>query len=489
MAFPPSIGVDEQTHRARAAQRVWEATSIRQRLCHIRSLRRLLVTECDALCAAIGQEIGKTTAESIGSEVLPTAEACLFLEREAARLLRPHTVPRRNRPLWLWRQRDVIHRRPRGVIGIIGTWNYPFFLSGVQIVQALTAGNAVLWKPSEVAPAVAALLHSLILKAGFPADLLQVMPATREAGAQLAEAAVDHVVFTGGVEVGRRLAARLGERLVSSTLELSGCDAQFVLDDADVQLAARAAWFGSTINRGQTCVAVRRSFVARAVYPAFCAALKPLAESAQPRHLATPSQAEQGRRLVAAALADGAKLLGPPEQAPAADPMAMMQAVLIDARAEMAVCREASFAPVLSVLPFDTLDEALAMVVQCPYRLGASVFTGSPARAEPIATRVRSGMVTVNDVLVPTSHPATPFGGNGDSGWGVTQGAEGLLDMTVPQVVSARGGTWRPHYNLTTPGAPSQEELLRGLLESAHAPTLWRRWRGWRRLLRALWRG
>src|SRR5205823_10410343 len=112
--------------------------------------------------------------------------------------------------------------------------------------------------------------------------LVQMLPATRETGATVAEADVDHVVFTGSAATGRKLAARLGERLVSSTLELSGCDAMFVLPDADVNLAARAAWFGATVNRGQTCTAVRRAVVQRAVYPAFAESLQQPLATAKP---------------------------------------------------------------------------------------------------------------------------------------------------------------------------------------------------------------
>jgi aldehyde dehydrogenase (NAD+) len=125
----------------------------------------------------------------------------------------------------------------------------------------------------------------------------------------------------------------------------------------------------------------------------------------------------------------------------------------------------------------------------CPYGLGASVFTRNPERGAALAARLRAGMVTINDVVLSTAHPATPFGGRGDSGWGVTQGAEGLLELTVPQVLSVRGGTFRPHYDLAVGKGAAQGELLRGFLESGHAPTFGGRCRGWWRLLRALWRG
>jgi len=474
--------LDDQLIQARAAQAAWSRLTVRQRLPLIRAFRHLLVSECDRLCAAVARDVGKPAEETLACEILPLADACLFLEREAARLLRPRQVPRRLRPLWLWGQRDAVHRRPRGVVGIIGTWNYPLFLNGTQIIQTLTAGNAVLWKPSEVAPASAAALHALLMRAGFPTNLFLLLEATREAGQALTDAAVDHVVFTGSASTGRAIARKLGERLISSTLELSGCDAQFVLEDADVPLAARAMWFGATLNRGQTCLAVRRAFVQRPVYASFCAALREWAERANPVRLALPAQAHLAERLVRDALANGGRLL---VDAPPGNDDACMTRVVLDARPEMPLCQEASFAPVAAVLPFDSLDEALRMESLCPYALGASIFTRDERRAIQLAAKLRVGMVAINDVIVSTAHPATPFGGSGATGWGVTQGAEGLLEMTLPQVVSVRGGRFRPHYEFALgPGAGRQAEMLHGLLESAHASTLGQRLRGWWRLLR-----
>jgi aldehyde dehydrogenase (NAD+) len=165
-------------------------------------------------------------------------------------------------------------------------------------------------------------------------------------------------------------------------------------------------------------------------------------------------------------------------------------AVVVDATPEMALCREAAFAPVMAVLPFDTPEEALRLDQSCPYALAASVFTRDVAQAEHLAARLRAGMVTVNDVIVPTAHPATPFGGRGESGWGITQGAEGLLAMTVSQTVSVRGGTFRPHYDSSTAGKEEAlEAFLSAMLEATHGPGLAARVRGWWRVARAMWRG
>ena len=486
----PSVAVGEQIERIGSAQSAWARVPIHERLRPVTAFRRLLIDECDALCEAVRCDLGKSAEETIGGDLLPLADACRFLEREAAHVLRPRRVPGAQRPLWLWGQTDTVYRRPRGVVGVIGTWNYPLLLNGVQIVQALTAGNGVLWKPSEVAPASAAALQGMVQRAGFPDGLFQCMEATREAGQALTDAAVDHVVFTGSAAVGKRIAAHLGERLISSTLELSGCDAMFVLEDADVKMAARAAWFGATVNRGQTCIAVRRAFVHRSLYPAFCDLLKEMASTATPLKLALPGQVQYAERLVREAVADGGRLLTPGVAPTNGDRAAFLPTVVVDARPESSLCREASFAPVMAVIPFDALETALDMHGRSSYGLGASIFTRDMTRAVGLAALLPTGMVAVNDVIVPTAHPATPFGGVGASGWGATQGAEGLLEMTTPQVVSLRGGAFRPHYELAAgKSAGKQEELVRGLLESAHAPTFGRRLRGWRRLISALWRG
>jgi aldehyde dehydrogenase (NAD+) len=485
----PSTGVNDLVARARTAQEAWVRLPVRERLRPVRAIRHMLATEYESLCDAVARDIGKSAEECIGGDILPFAEACRFLEKRANSILAPRRVSIGTRPSWMFGQVDTIHRRPRGVVGIIGTWNYPLYLNGVQIVQATTAGNAVIWKPSEVAPSSATALIKLVERAGYPKDLVLFMEATREGGPAMAEADVDHVIFTGHADTGRRLARRLGERLISSTLELSGLDAEFVLEDANVELAARAAWFGATMNRGQTCLAVRRVFVQRQNYPAFCEAMRNLATGATPVRTALPAAADQANRLVREAVASGARVAWEPSSA-SVESGTMIPTAVLDVKPEMGICREATFAPVLAVIPFNDTDDALAMEAQCSYALGASVFTGTRAKAENIASHLRTGSVAINDVIANTGHPGTPFGGRGISGWGVTQGPEGLLELTIPQVVSHKGGTLRPHYDMSIDISAgrtkaSHGELMRGLLESGHAPTLGGKWKGLRRMLPA----
>jgi acyl-CoA reductase-like NAD-dependent aldehyde dehydrogenase len=473
--------------RCRAARRAWAARPLRDRLACVRRLRQEIAADADRLCLSTTQDVGRSADEVLGTDVLPTADALRFLERHAARVLRPRRVPGRLRPWWLFGERETVHRRPIGVVGVIGTWNYPVLLNVVPIAQALAAGNGVLWKPSELSATVSEVIHTIFLSAGFPPDLFIRLPATREAGAQLLEADVDHVVFTGSVEVGRKIATRCAERLIPTTLELSGCDALFVLDDADTSLAAKAAWYGATLNLGQTCLAVRRAFVHRSRYDAFVDVLRPLVEPTRTEPLALISQATQAERLVADAVKRGAAVLGSDEVPTALDePPRFRPTVLIGASPGMAVCREPSFAPLLAVIPFDNESELLTHIEANALGLGASVFTSSPRRAMNLAEQLRVGNVSVNDVIVGTAHPGVPFGGVRQSGWGVTRGEEGLLGMTVPQVVTVRSGKFRPHYGPTDD--PAIAETLRGLLAWGHAARGRDRRAGLRRMVRGLWR-
>jgi acyl-CoA reductase-like NAD-dependent aldehyde dehydrogenase len=467
---------------ARRAHESWKLVPIRERLRLVRDLRALLVERTDAICAAVADDIARPAVEVIASELLATAAALKFLEKRAAKLLAPRRVPWRDQPAWLFGCRDAVHRRPWGAVGVIGTWNYPVYLNVGQIAQALVAGNAVLWKPSENAPRTAELTQSLFREAGFPADLLQMLPATRDAGPRLAETGIDYVVFTGSDGVGRKLASRLGERLVPSTLELSGCDAMFVLADADVEMAAKAAWFGVSLNRGQTCIAVRRIFVQRERLEAFVSALRPLVR-AESVGLVLESQNAQAERLIEDAVKRGASVLA---NRGCEGWDGVHPTFLLNASPDAALCREACFAPVAAVVPFDTVEEAVAMAKQSPFGLSASIFSADAEGAEQLAALIPSGSVVINDVLAPTAHPATPFGGRGASGWGVTQGPEGLLAMTVPQVVTVRRGRMRVHFDEAANPDPATEGILRGLMKWTHARGLRAKLSGLGELIRGI---
>lgn len=471
----------------RQRQAAWATTPIKQRLTLIRNLRQLLPAMEDEFAQALQADIRKPRGETIAAELLPVGGACRFLEKRAASILRPKSVSFFDTPNWLLGEKDSITRKPRGIVGIIGTWNYPLFLNGVQLVHALAAGNAVIWKPSELTPRTAEVTAQWLRRAGISDDLVHILPAEREWGVKLAEADIDYVVFTGHDTTGRKLAARLGERLIPSTLELSGHDASLILPDANLDLAARGIYFGTTVNSGQTCVSSRRLFVPRQVLTALQDKLIALFDK-QPmqRTLAMANQQAHVNKLIQAATADGARILIPKTgQLPGQDGVPI---ILTEVRPEMAICNEALFAPVSMIIPYEELSEALAGIKRSDYGLAFSIYTQDLAQAKALIAQLPCGLATINDAVAAVGHPATPFGGVGRSGWGITQGAEGLLEMTTPQVISQRGGTFRPHFDPMGSSPATNDAVLSQMLRWENSPTFWQRTSSFFGLLRAAMR-
>lgn len=462
----------------RIAQSQWEQLAIKDKLKKIQKFRHLLVEHRQRIAEALFLDSGKPYEEALGAEILPLAEACKFLEKNAAHLLRPRKIRLRDTPWWLFLQKSKVHRKARGVVGIIGTWNYPLFLNGVQIIQALVAGNGVVWKPSENAQKTNTILAELLL-ATFPQHLFKELSSARESGPVLIDSNIDFVVMTGSVETGKAIAKKCAERLIPSTLELSGIDSLLLLEDGNVDLAVSAAWFGATINAGQTCMASRRFLIPETMLDKISQKLLELAVSFKPRKILLESQAECALPLIESALAEGAELLWPLNKSNIWREGIFDACILINIRQEMRICNEALFAPVLSVLTYKTIEDAIRISNACPFGLCASIFTSNHELAEKTALDLKVGSVSINDAIVPHAHPATPFGGVGLSGWGATQGEEGLLEMTRPMSISVVRGKFRPHYELATPKAADSIPIVEGILLAIHSPNWIGRIKGW----------
>lgn len=415
---PPPLSWDS----ARAAQAQWAARPLRERLRVIRALRHRIAAGARDLARAAGAD--RPEAEVLSAEIVPLAEACRFLEREAPRLLATRRLGAAGRPAWLAGVEAEVRREPVGLVLVIAPSNNLVFLPGTQTAQALAAGNAVLWKPGRNGLAAARVFAALAAEAGLPAGLLTVLGEAPEAAREAIAAGVDKVLFTGASSTGREVLAGLAHRLTPAALELSGCDALFVLPGADLDRVARAVRFGVTLNGGATCIAPRRIFVPHALAPAL---------------------EEKLRRLDEDLFAPG-------------------------------------FAPGVSLIRVAGPEEALEAAAASPYALGASIF-GPEEAAFAFAARVRAGSVVVNDLIVPTADPRLPFGGRGESGYGVTRGAEGLLELTVLKTVSVRRGRRLPH--LEEPHS-RDAELFRAYLTLVHAGGLRARLRGAADLMRSL---
>jgi acyl-CoA reductase-like NAD-dependent aldehyde dehydrogenase len=347
---------------------------------------------------------------------------------------------------------------------IIAPSNYPVFLAGVQLLQALTAGNAVLLKPGDGSSAAGVALTRICGAAGLDPHLIRVLPEAPTSVQDAIEAGVDKVILTGKAETGVAVLAELAPHLTPATLELSGCDAAFVREDADIDLAATALQYSLRLNGGATCMAPRRVFVARALANALETRLAHLVRQLPPFPV-TPAMSSRVQHLVAEACSQGARHLS----GTYCPDGAMTPVVLADAAPTMRLLQEDVFAPVLALVPVDDDVEALHAASCCPYALGATIFAEADT-ARRLASHIRAGVVVINDVIVPTADPRLPFGGRGRSGYGVTRGAAGLLELTAIKAITARSGRWRPHYE---PLLCGDDSLFQTYIAAVHAAS-WR---------------
>ena len=460
----------------RCAQVTWSAVTMSTRLRIIRRFRHLLAEQAEFVANSVAGSSLRPVAEILSAEMIPLAEAGRFLEREAQKLLSPRRIGGSGRPLWLGGATSTVHREPFGLILVIAPSNYPFFLPGVQILQALAAGNAVLLKPGPDGLRAAQELARLLNAAGLPASLLRVLPESPEAAQAAISAGVDKVFFTGSALTGAQILSQLAPHAVPSTMELSGSDAVLIRADADLELAVRALGFGLRLNSGQTCIAPRRVFVARAVATEFEGRLAQALTDYAPAPF-TPAQRERLAPLLREALEEGAHFLCG-QILPSGDIIGPL--VIAGAKPSLALLREDVFAPLLTILTVADDAEALVLANDCPYGLGATIFSSDEITARSLATRLNVGGVIINDLIAPTADARLPFGGRKLSGFGLTRGPEGLREMTTTKVVVQRSGRWRPHYD-----APHADDaaLFRDYLGLVHGGNFRHRWDSLRKVM------
>jgi acyl-CoA reductase-like NAD-dependent aldehyde dehydrogenase len=481
-AGTPSAAGDAQKisfdlEQARVAQVAWRATPIAHRLSLLRELRSLLATHAGRLATLAAELRRRPVAEVLTSEVAPLLEACRFLERNTASILAPRKLGAKGRPLWLHGVQAEIHREPLGLVLVIGPSNYPLFLPGSQALQALAAGNAVVLKPAPGGGAVLTVFAEMVRHSGVDHRLVQVLPEPVEAVKTAIACGVDKVVLTGSAETGAAVLSQLAGHLTPAVVELSGCDAVFVREDADLDHVVRCLAFGLRLNQGATCIAPRRVLVHHSLATELEGRLATaFADATERRSWVQLKPAWQA--MIQEALAAGAHLVSGTldERGVCAPPL-----VLAGASPAMRLLQSDVFAPVMSLVVVSGDAEALDQDRRCPYALGATVFGRDLHAARRLAGAVRAGVVVVNDMIVPTADPRLPFGGLGRSGFGATRGAEGLLEMTAPKAIAVRHAGPMPHLD---PAQPGDELFFQQFLLTAHARGWRDRWRAGLKLLK-----
>ena len=426
---------DAAVQRARAAARWWDGLGFAGRRRRLDAFRALLAGQLPRLVSAVREETGKPAAEA-ALEVAMCLDHLAWAARNAERVLGRRRV--RSGALSVNLSASV-ERKPLGVVGVIGPWNFPVFTPLGSIVPALAAGNAVVYKPSELAPGVGALLVRVFAEVVPEQPVLQLLTGGASTGEALCRSGVDKIAFTGSTAAAKRVAAACAEGLVPLVAECGGKDAFVVDEDADVPVAARAALWSAMVNAGQTCIGTERAYVHRAVHEPFVAALLREArglragtdDGAPIGPLRTAAQVARLESHVADAVARGGRVLlgGAP-----ADGLVVQPTVLDGVPDDALIEQEETFGPVLSVHVVADADEAVRRANGTRYGLGATVFGGRGA--ERIARALRTGAVSVNCAFGFAQVPSLPFGGGGDSGFGRVHGPDGLREFSAPQAVA-----------------------------------------------------
>ncbi|ADZ71878.1 coniferyl aldehyde dehydrogenase [Polymorphum gilvum] len=431
---------------------------LERRRAALRALKAALVARRRQFEAAARADFGHRPAQITAiMDLAPVVQAIKYQHRHLRRWMRPE---RRRVALTFQPGRAHVIRQPLGVVGILSPWNYPVSLALVPLATALAAGNRAMVKPSELTPATTELLAAMLGEI-FPQEQVAVVTGGADVGAAFSALPFDHLVFTGSTAVGRKVMRAAADTLVPLTLELGGKSPVIVEPGHPVERAAADIAFGKTANAGQTCIAPDYVLVHAADLDRFVAAYVAAVRHYHPGGTADPAytsmitarHAERQRALLDDAREKGARVIEieaePPPQQPL--PNAVAPAVLLDVTDEMTVMQEEIFGPLLPVLAYRSLDEAIAFVNARPRPLALYFFGVGRANRDKVLAGTTSGNVTVNDVLLHYAQDDLPFGGVGQSGMGAYHGVEGFRALSHAKGVfeQARwntGGLIRPPF-------------------------------------------
>jgi acyl-CoA reductase-like NAD-dependent aldehyde dehydrogenase len=457
--------VDAVVAKAREWAAWWRTIGYEGRRDVLDKWRAIIARRLPQLADVVHRETGKPHADAMIEGAL-AVDHLAWAARHAQKVLGRHRV---SSGLLMANHAASVEYLPLGVIGVIGPWNYPVFTPMGSIAYALAAGNAVVYKPSELTPGVGVWLADTFAEVVPGQGVLQVLTGYGETGVALCRSGVDKVAFTGSPDTGRKIMATCAETLTPVLIEAGGKDALIVADDADVAAAADAAAWGAFANAGQTCAGVERVYVHERVYDEFLDELSRRAREvyagpdpgAKIGPMTLPGQADIVRRHIEDAIAKGGRaVVGGPD---AVQGRFVQPTVLVDVPAESLAITDETFGPTVTVTKVKDLDEAVDRANSTRYGLGSAIF--SKARGMELASRLRSGMTSVNGVISFAGIPELPFGGIGESGFGRIHGPDGLKEFTYAKAITRQ--RMKPALALTTFERTEKADKALGTLVAA----------------------
>jgi succinate-semialdehyde dehydrogenase/glutarate-semialdehyde dehydrogenase len=430
----PTVDLDAVFRRAAAAQRIWAAVPLAKRARALLDLRETMIERIDELSELISSENGKPRFEAMVNEIFAAVELCTYFAKKGPAILRDERIP-----MGLMKHRkSYLNYWPLGTIAVITPWNYPFLLPMGELVMGVLAGNAIVFKPSEITPLIGLKIQELFDQSGFPKDLVQAVIGDGRLGAAIIEKKPAKVFFTGSVATGKRIMKAASENLTPVNLELGGKDPMIVLADADLDFATSAALWGGFANSGQICASVERILVHESIAGEFNRRLKEkLATLRQGSShagnndlgaITFEKQKDVYDAQIRQAREKGAEFLSGGDFS--ADRRFLRPTIVTGKNIEeLDIYNEETFGPVVAITTFRTVDEAVEKANRSKYGLLASVITRNIALGEEIAKRLEAGTITINEVVYTAGLPETPWGGVKETGFGRKHSARGLYEF------------------------------------------------------------
>ena len=458
---------------AKDAYPVWRWLDIREKRAIFKRAENILARRAVEAGRLIAAEKGSPYAESLAVEVFGALQSLNYYGHNQGRLLRSRRAGHHT-PLFL-NKTGAFHFHPLGPTLIISPWNFPFLIPFCDILSALTAGNSVVLRPSTTTPLTALLLGEVFIEAGLPPGVLNIVVCrVPEAEAMIVDRDIQSVMFTGSVGIGKRVVELCSRNLTNLALELGGKDPMIVLEDADLERAARGAVWTAFMNCGQSCGSIERAYVARQVADAFTARVIELAKEVRVGNpldtgvdmgpMATAGQLKVVEEHIADARDKGAAIPVGGNRVAGLAGYFIEPTVLTGVDHTMRVMTEETFGPTLPIMVFDDDEQAVALANDSDYGLTASVWTRDRKRAAWFAERLEAGSVTINDHMYSFVEPKAIWGGIKQTGMGRSHGPYGLLELVDIKYVGMdffrkKSQTWWFPY----------DRSLEGIMEKAIA--------------------
>ena len=445
-----SLALPEDCRRAVEAARetfpLWRSLPAEKKQQIFLSAKGILLRRADEIARLITSEKGSPLPESLAVEVLTVLEALDYYGHHQKRALSSKRTSA-HMPLFSHKRNDFLFQ-PLGPTLVISPWNFPFMLPFLDTISALTAGNAVILKPSTSTPFSALAIGEILLEAGLPSGVLNIVPCrVAQAEEIIINSRVQSIVFTGSVSVGKRIMELASRNVTSVVLELGGKDPMIVLEDADLEEAARGAVWAGFMNAGQSCASVERIYVASGIADKFLEKVVGLTEALRVGNPIDPAvdigpmenstQLKVVEEHIRDALEKGARVFCGGRRQEKLPGYFYLPTVLSRVDHTMKVMTEETFGPVLPVMSFSGVEEAVALANDSRYGLTASVWTRDKKTACRVAEQLEVGTVTVNDHMCTFSEPRAIWGGIKQTGFGRTHGPYGLLELVNIKYVSA----------------------------------------------------